>query len=270
MRLAIIESGENMTKNNTLTASQVKNTELVRMINDLKQQATGKKQEKMLQQLLNATLLAPAVIDPQIRNKKPAGPVQVKFMMLNTKEGQAFFPLFTDMEEAKKMNAQNQNVVFLARTIKDYEEIFRSPVQNVTGLVINPMGQNIVIPLPLAKLLAEGKTPATAPRVIHPQEAVFSEPQLYPTALANAVYDICRTLPEVQYVWLKQASAPGVVAYALIVDAGKPNEKVKQAILEAAEKESRNRQVVIFDYTKQLEEKALKDAYPLYNKEMEI
>ena len=101
-------------------------------------------------------------------------------------------------------------------------------------------------------------------------QVAFSEPQVYPTAMANAVYDLCCTMPEVSRVWLKLASFEMARTYVLVVEHEGSGKEVLGRISEAAAPLSRNMPVGMMEYRAELGQTALKDAVPLYDRELEL
>ena len=280
----------NMTKAKTVNEKDIRNPELKELMAELKENNNADLQEKMFQELIKGQFLAPMSAQ-MVRNAKgkAIGPAQLKFVLLNTNKGQSFFPLFTDAEEAHKMNPQSKTGTFAVRTIKDYDAIFKNKNNTADGIVINAMSDNIILNKNLFGLLAMGETPRTmaakqpggdgdAQKKLADllsgrggnMQVSFSEPQVYPTALANAVYDLCCTMPEVSRVWLKLVSFEMAKAYALVVEHEGNVKEVLGKISEAASPLSRNMPVAMMEYRPELEQKALKDAVPLYDRELEL
>ncbi len=281
----------NMTKAKIVNEQDIRNPELKELMAELKDNnGNADLQEKVFQALIRGQFLAP-MIAQTIKNAKgkAVGPAQLKFVLLNTNKGQSFFPLFTDAEEAHKMNPQSKTGTFAVRTIKDYDAMFKSKNNTADGIVINAMSDNIILNKNLIGLLAMGETPRTmaakqpggdgdaqkkladllAGRGGNVQVA-FSEPQVYPTAMANAVYDLCCTMPEVSRVWLKLASFEMARTYVLVVEHEGSGKEVLGRISEAAAPLSRNMPVGMMEYREELGQTALKDAVPLYDRELEL
>ena len=262
-----------MAKIKQISASEVSNPELKTAILAVKEKEDENTQEAMFQEILKGHFLSPAIVNINMKAGKFKAPSanQVKMLLLNTNQGKSFFPVFTDMEEAGKMqNTQGQNIRYLVRTIKDFGSAVSNPLSKVDGVVINPMSDNIVLPKQLVELLAKGETPksiASKP-TIPTGEVTFSEPQVYPTALANAVYEACQGMEKVSRVWLKLMSGGMAHAYALIIETDPKDKAVTAKIGELAQPYGKNMAVVALDYDEKLGETALKDAVPLYDKEL--
>lgn len=267
-----------MAKIETINEKKIQNPELKKLLAEVKENKTEENQEALFQQLLKASLLAPIILDVKpvtLANGKKRLPktAGVKFLMLNTKDGKQFLPLFTDIEQAHRMKQLPENVQFTVRRLSNYKQMLQMQ-PNTSGLVINPMDANLVLPRKLALLLADGKTPKTmAQKAASPLsgQVTFREPQLYPTALANAVYDACAQLPGVSRLWLKQAvSSEGGQGIALIVEQDKKDAKAARQILEAGQAAAPKTQIIVMDWSQDLQDKVLKDAVPLYDRELEI
>ena len=200
--------------------------------------------------------------------------------MINTPDGKAFFPAFTDFEEASKMPVQEGTQrEYIVRSLKEYEPIFKETRGQSLGIVVNPFSGNIVLPRDLiSRLNTEkavnigGQAPAEKPQGTIPagMEVRFDEPRIYPTALVNAVYDVCGTIPEISRVWFKQMMIGPTVNFALIVEADSFDQEMEQKIREAAEPLAKEVPVVILKLDPTLEKNAVKNSIALYDRELSV
>lgn len=135
--------------------AQIDNKALKEALTTLKNERTAANEQKMFAELKKANLLAPVIFSVPI----PAGKTgkiklpkdaKIKYVIINTKDGKAFFPAFTDMQEAQKLAVQpGQTVQYIARTLADYDLIANDSKNGTLGVVLNPMSDNIVLPTDL-------------------------------------------------------------------------------------------------------------------------
>ena len=254
-------------------AKDIRNDSLKQAIEAAKQARTRENEIKMFEELQKAHFLVPV----QFAGEQPN--LQIRFVMINTPDGKSFFPAFTDEEEANRMKLpEGENRAFIVRTLKEYEPIFRDARGQAAGLAVNAFSSNIVLPRDLISKLNSQKASAVgAPAApvkkgeIPAGVAVrFEEPRIYPTALVNAVYEVCGTIPEISRVWFKQMMIGMNVNFALIVEADKYSPQLEESLKSAAEPLSKNIPVQVLKYTDELEKKAVDGEVALYDRELNI
>ncbi len=261
-------------------AAPIQNKALKNAMDALKQETTQENWTHFIKEAMKAKFLVPAVFnvdvkpDAQGRFRLPEG-AAVSFVMVNTNQGRTFLPVFTDFEEAKKLNVtQPGHLQHIVRELKSYETILSDPRNTAEGIVINPMNENLVLPKPLVVALAKGMDPEKVTMNARPApqqvQAVYSEPRIYPTALVNAVYEHCREIPAVSRVWLRQQTAGSEQAYALVVEADEKDAGLLNGIREAALPFAKETPVVVISYVPELEEKVIQGTVALYDREMEF
>lgn len=256
-----------------IDAKDVRNDSLKEAMETLRTSRTRDNEIKMLEEMQKAHFLVPV----QFAGEPPA--IQVRFLMINTQDGKTFFPAFTDEEEANRMPvAEGQQRSFIVRTLKEYEPIFKDTRGQAAGIVVNGFSSNIVLPRDMISKLNTQKPSAilgAAPQAKKGEipagvQVRFEEPRIYPTALVNAVYDKCCTIPEISRVWFKQMMAGMNVNFALIVEADTYNETLENQLKEAAEPLAKNIPVQILKYTEQLEKTAVNGAVAMYDRELNL
>lgn len=253
----------------------IANPKLKEAIDTLKKEQSKEHQDQLFAALKDARLLAPAIFDVPVKPDQK-GRIQIpknakiKFVLVNTREGKTFFPAFTDHEEAQKLHvSQPGSQQQIVRTLNEYATMLQNPNNQAAGIVINPMSENIIIPKALIEKLVSGSDDKVQP-FAPGANVMFTEPSVYPTQMVNAVHDACRDLKSVNRVWLKEMISGPAMAFLLIVDAEKPDEELYAKIREAAEPLSKKIPVTIAAYTDELEEKAVKGAFPLYDSQLDI
>ncbi len=134
----------------------VSNPMLVGCIELMKAEDTPEHRNMFVAELAKASFQAPAVIDPEpVADEegnlavKPGSRVQ--FPMLATPDGRKFFMGFTDPKEYRKWVEKNKELPTFALKFDDYVNMIlhrdaQGNVSSAQGIVLNPMGANVVIP----------------------------------------------------------------------------------------------------------------------------
>ena len=258
---------------------QVKNEELKALLQQIKEEKSIAVEQKMFLKLKEAKLLSPAVIDKQASLAKKGNGVSVRFALVQAKDGSSFFPVFTDMEEANKMDMNEQNQQLIVHSLRDLERLLNNEKSNISGIIVNPTSSQIVLPKEtihtiihntssqqgktVEDYLQEGKIP---PGV----QVSFVEPAIYPTALVNAVYEKCQTMNGLVRVRFKGAQIGSGLAHAFIVEQEKKDPNQLKEIREAALPVAKEVPVFVMEYTKDLQEKVIQDAFPMFDKELDL
>ncbi|MBR2067775.1 MAG: SseB family protein, partial [Solobacterium sp.] len=115
-----------------VSGTSVSNPALKKAMLDLKEGSTPEKQNALSMALVKAKFLVPCKVE-----EVQPGIAAVKYMMMNTNEGAAYFPIFTDQKEADRFAGGEVQPQFIVRTLKDYAEMLEKQ-ENVAGLVVNP------------------------------------------------------------------------------------------------------------------------------------
>lgn len=134
----------------------VSNPMLVGCIELMKAEDTPEHRSMFAAELAKASFQAPAIIDPgpvadEEGNLTVTPGSRVQFPMLLTPDGKKFFMGFTDPVEYRKWVEKNREMPTFSLRFDDYVNmILRRDAQGnenpAMGIVINPMGANVVIP----------------------------------------------------------------------------------------------------------------------------
>ena len=116
------------------------------------------------QQALSMALRSAKLISPCEFNESEikSGKGGIRFYLINTNEGKAFFPTFTDLQTAQNFSVSGEDaaeIKYLVRTMKDYDKLISDPNGSAEGIVINPGTDNLVVPYNLVAIAA-GKSVA--------------------------------------------------------------------------------------------------------------
>lgn len=263
----------------------IANPALRAAIDGLKQENSMEKQNALTEALKEAKLLSPVIFDGELgkdeKGRTIVKPNQVRFILINTKDGKTYFPAFTDIEETTKFpvagdkDPKPQNVV---RTMKEFDQLFKDPANKALGVVINPGTDNIVIPKNLVALAAgtlkleaapaQPETPVPAPNAL--LNVRYVEPSIYPTRMINAVYDHCVNVPEIDRVFFKQKIAGSTVSFWLAVEADRKDQAILDGIREAAEPLAKDVPVEVVFTTEKIMSDVIKETVALYDRALEL
>lgn len=256
---------------------QLNNEALKSALTVLKNERNPVNEQKMFAELKKANLLTPVIFstpvpvtDGKTERVKLSPDTKIKYVLINTKDGKSFFPAFTSLEEAQKLNvAPGQTVQYIVRTLNDYDMVVNDKNNATQGIALNPMSDNIVLPTALVNRLNHGETQKKV-TINVPQEVRYSEPSVYPTALVNAVYEKCCELKAVDRVWLKAMQVGFMMQYALFVEADTVSEELANILKEVAESESKGVTVEVKKVDQKIMDTVIKDAVALYDKELDF
>lgn len=134
----------------------VYNPMLMGSVQLMRAEDTPEHRNMFIGELVKASLQAPALIDPapaeDAEGKLTIAPgSRIQFPLLSTPDGRRFYMGFTDPVEYNKWAEKNKNMYFFALKLDDFlGMMFRKDSQGqenpALGLVLNPLGDNIIIP----------------------------------------------------------------------------------------------------------------------------
>ena len=129
---------------------------LVGSIELLRAEDTPEHRDMFVAEMMKASFLAPAMIDPKPVENAEGKPVieagsKIQFPMLSAPDGKKFFMAFTDASEYGKWQEKTAVLPTFALKFDDYVAmLFRKNGEvanpSAMGFVINPAGCNIIVP----------------------------------------------------------------------------------------------------------------------------
>ncbi len=255
----------------------ITNPALVQAMDAMKQERNQKTEVTFVNFLKEARFLVPANVETTQQAQADAnGNVQlvdqpkVSFILFNNSEGQRYFPLFTDVTEIRKWPEANQHQL-AAITYKDMCQFFqRQPDNGITGAVVNPFGQNIMIPM--ESLFKIRDTEAIAPGTQIQIGTLKEEP----TELLDALRPYLAEQETINKAYLrvmKREDKPNP-NFLLVIDTTLTTDTDIKAlfdkIAETAKPHLRNVELAIVPTSNNFGKAALKDAKPFYEKSSTI
>lgn len=253
----------------------ITNPALVQAMDAMKQERNQKTEVTFVNHVKAARFLVPANIQTEQQAQADEnGNVQlveqpkISFVLFNNAEGQKYFPLFTDIAELRKWQESN-NHQLAALSYKDLCEFLkRNPENNIAGAVINPFGQNIMIPAESLHRIMNTEAIAPGTQI---QIGTLKEE---PTELLDALRPYLATKPEINKAYLrvmKREDKPNP-NFLLVVDTDVSGgdtavKALFDGIAEAAKPHLRNVELAIVPTANKFGAAALRDAVPFYEKE---
>lgn len=167
----------------------VVNPKLVAAANDLFTaislgKSTPDKEHRLFKEMYNARFLIPVEIDTKIKKKDYRKDAKFRVPLITNEKDQKFFPIFTDINELKRMDKENK---FDANVIRfDDLEYF---VKLNDGIAINPFGFNLILNNELVtaiKKVGEEKEPESETiRISNDDDVILANPEKYPEQMVK-------------------------------------------------------------------------------------
>lgn len=252
----------------------ITNPALVQAMDAMKQERNQKTEVTFVNHLKEARFLIPANVETTQQAQADAnGNVQlvdqpkISFILFNNAEGKKYFPLFTDITEVRKW-PESKSHQLAAMTYRDMCQFFENnPNGDVTGAVVNPFGQNIMIPL--ESVLRIRNTEAIAPGTQIQIGTLKEEP----TELLDALRPYLAEQASINKAYLrvmKREDKPNP-NFLLVIDTDIASEtEIKplfDGIAAVAKPHLRNVELAIVPTRNNFGQAALRGAVPFYEKE---
>ncbi len=129
---------------NTSSDERVENPDLVRAMRAMIRSNTASNRSRMASALMDARLLSP--VKEETLMVGAAGPShRIRFEEIVNTKGERFYLAFTDYREYNKWNRDGSHKNALVVDIEDFGDVLVRTLNEVTGFVINPFGENVAI-----------------------------------------------------------------------------------------------------------------------------
>ena len=125
----------------------VTNPELLEAIDAMKRDGSSENLDHVINEVMRANFLSPVIITPAPEADESGSTVlkaetTISFHMITDSVGKSYFPAFTDWDELRKWNKE-ENMQTLISTFDDYAAMVLGENGRSEGFVINPFGTNI-------------------------------------------------------------------------------------------------------------------------------
>jgi len=248
----------------------VTNPELKAALERMHRENVRENQDKALELLLQAHLLAPVTIDPPPEGADEEGRTQLKkdtkiqFQLLSTQDERVFFPAFTDWEELRRLcGPKNQQTLVL--TFADYVPMVLRD-GSAAGLVVNPFGDSLTLERPMVEYLA-GRAGLLRQKIEKDTQVMLGQPAQWPEKLVRALERQCADLPEVNRLWLRLMVKEGERSYLLVVDHTGRHEEVFPRLAQAAQPYLEGTPIDLTPWSEGFGHSAVRDVEPFYQRE---
>ncbi|MBR3629555.1 MAG: enhanced serine sensitivity protein SseB C-terminal domain-containing protein [Oscillospiraceae bacterium] len=185
------------------------NPVLVKAMDAMKEERNPRTESAFVNALKAGRFLVPADINTiQAAQANPDGTVQlkdqpqIKFVLFSSATGERYFPLFTDNSEIAKWPDREKHQL-AAITYGDLCGFFRREMDkgesgtNMTGIVINPYTQNIMVPA--ESMFKIQNTEALAPGT----KIQIGDLKEKPEELVNALEDFMKNEEDIEKAYLR-------------------------------------------------------------------
>lgn len=158
----------------------------------------------------------------------------MEFQVLTSKDDKIYYPIFTDWNELNKFIKEDINTIII-----DFDKcISLIENNNVSGIVINPFGENMILERKMLMFLKAKKdnmrNGISKQRVSKGTKVILGEPKNYPTRMIEAIKRCLEPNKSVKKVWLRLMVRNREQSYLLIVDFDGKQDEVFQNIANAA------------------------------------
>ncbi len=219
-----------MEDNKRIELPPVANPGLVIAMKELKEKNTKEAELRFVSELRKARFLSPAVIQVKneegefvtaVEGKSDPRNTRVNFMMLSQKDGKKFLPAFTSIDEVRKWRKE-ENLQNVVSTFDQYLGIITSDENGPDGLVLNPFGENIIMPRELLLKLRE------AADKMKDQQVMVGELTDYPDKLADKLISFFEEKGNVEKAFLLMMKRGDVSNHLLVMDFDDANDKTQE------------------------------------------
>ncbi len=210
-----------MSENKT---SPVSNPELKAKLEQLRLKADADLEEEILDEIANHAQFL-SVVKPAA-DSTPDAPKFEFPVLTTTGHGYLFYPIFTDMDELRKWNAE-EDVQTLTLTFDSYAEMVAQN-SKIHGLTVNPYGGNYSIEREMVDYLQVRRSfigKLTIEQMFQQQEnddpngIKLSDPEPYPEEMLRSLSAYLETNEAVQRAWIRVMDNEGEKSYLIILDA---------------------------------------------------
>lgn len=224
----------------------VTNPELLEAIAAMKNDGSSENLDHVINEVMRANFLSPVIITPL---PEPDGDgktvlkeeTTISFHMITDNADNSYFPAFTDWDELRKWNKE-ENVQTLISSFDDYAAMILDKSGPCEGFVINPFGTNIPFSRAMIESLKNQKEKmmengVSEHTVEKDTKVLIGQPGVYPADLVKSVTNYLKTQKNVEkaYLLLMKNEEADESSYLLVVDYSGDKNPVFGGIAKAAE-----------------------------------
>jgi len=192
----------------------VSNPDLVCAIERAREDVTPEAWAKMVREAEKARFITPVDLSPRTEEASFS-----LHMLQEAESGRSFYIAFTDWGELRKWRGEaGQKVLVL--TFDDYARLVLDGRLDSGGFIVNPFGGNVVFDRAMIEAVRQGRLGWNPEKVVMEKGTTvcLGEPEVYPSALADAISGYLGTQPGVAAAYLRQMERDGQASYLVAVD----------------------------------------------------
>ncbi len=243
-------------------------------IETLKTDNTTENRAKMLAAVINAKFVSPVVLaPPPPRDEQGKAIMQpdtkIGLQLIATKDGKKYFMGFTSAEKMAAWNTENHPHDLVVNTFDQFAGLLIADVNDVDGVIIDPMGGDLTLP---KQLIIDMKRKKDRDHGLYSiaktDRVVIEDPKKPPEEMISAMTAWCKKKPEVNAAFLRMMFHNGNKNYLLILDLkeGTDRKPVFDEISTIAKPYLKYMILGIACIEDSLGQKGVKDAKPFYKK----
>ncbi len=236
----MIVKGRDKMEENKSIFPDLKNEDLVKAMNELKQNENPQTQGAFVAAAVKATYFAPVdVLDSEGNPIEGDGKMQVpkdakfSFKLIKNTEGESYFPVFTDINEFQKWN-KDEKIKTIVVSFYQMASLSLKKADEKIGIAINPMSQNLVFSQELIVNLVKHLQQQQAARENAEQgkrevKFYFGEPKNIPDSVIESFRKTLARTPEINAVYFVMMKESDREHYMFVFDTELSPEEEKKA-----------------------------------------
>ena len=188
--------------------------------------------------------------------------------MLLTDDKKLYLPVFTDVEELAKWGIPEE-MDTIELNFDNYSEIILDYPHDIEGLVINPFGKSYIISeewLSELRTMKEERLKVRELKIPVNSKILLSEPERFPTMLAEEVTKCCDEIGTINRLWLLEMTTEKDESWLLVVDFKGDKNEIFREINDAARNYLGMRYLDMIAYDDEFAKKSVENHKPFYDK----
>ncbi len=182
---------------------------------------------------------------------------KIAFPVLENGDGKKYYPFFTDWNEYRKFDMNNQYTI-MAAGFKDMEKF----VDKADGIVINPFGVNIIINYDMLSTISDASKEMSKTL----SKVSVGDPKVYPLEMVRKISEKLWDKDYIDAAYLKIMLKNRDKSYLVALEGKLPEktEKLYNEIAENALPSANNIPIDFIDYSSDFAKKVFKNSEPFY------
>lgn len=255
-------------------AEKIKNPELLEAIENMQADGSPENINNMINKVVAAKFILPATLNnvPRARTQNGqtvmSNATQIQFRLLENKNKERFFGVFSDTDEMFKWNGTDKG----NKIVMDFDSLaamVMDPHANVLGFVINPFGKSVTFPKNMVNSIKQQRDymRMEGNKLQNGSQVKVGEPKEYPIDLMAALINHFSTEPNVNAAYLRLIEQDGQMSYFVVVDFVGDMEETFKGISDVAQPYLDEQfQLSMMPYSMEFAKNAVKGIEPFYKK----